>query len=1125
MTALPKLPSLDLKLPKLPGDRRRGGRVSIEDLNRMGVKALEDNPALKKGKAWWEHPLDWLDLPRNAVGNVIGELVGVNKGKLDKGALGLPKVYMSDVLKKLGVKNGVVRGVAGFIGDVAIDPLTYLSGGSGAFVKIGKGASVVTKAAVQTLEKSAARAAAGGGAKALGRYASLMRPGQVGRLAKLAAKNPERLGRVTTALAEGLKGRLVRGAAQKGVAGDIARTFFKKYGRKGLPLAHIPFTAKEFTVPLGRTGRFQKALASGSEDAIRAASHELANVQPGSGLLGGAENLVRKSAGLPPKAPKDTIAGKIGWFARKHVPGEIGDIEERVAAWHTRGQVRGQNAELRFIRDVEPKIAAAAKSLNVADDEVRKFVMTALEVPEEVAKGFRGAGPVARKTAEGMVRTFKSSDAGLKFFRKRIQYLDNVDVKDTIEYISKGLAKQADGETRAGIMKALREGYFPRIARSDARRAIVQRRIQQGLTPDQAEGFADEIVGGITDKTASARHRTLSYIEYTGKDGKTKQLWRFQSKKNFDKLSAAIDAENADGRIIDITTHEANRLAESGQFANLLGDWQGPLFVTDPATAGLNRIKRGQMALAHHQAVKDITGIYGRLEAAGLDARKVPKGWRVPHTRSGMFKGLGLDGSKVDAYLPDWLAKHVETAFSYFDDRKKAGTLLRVYDKVLSWWKAQALVGGTWPTVNFVSNKLLMLGPGGFNPRHTNVYPSVMKMLRIAGKNGADPDAMLSALRKTGVALGNGKRINGARLYQFLVDNRIVDQGFFHEVGEALQRGLTTESDGIVRTLMQRGPARQIAVAGGKAVDAAKSVLGWYFDINSRYIENADKVALFLSRLRSGDSMAAAATRVKEALFDYGRLSATERNTLMRLFPFWRWMRNNTWRQMRDIAERPAWLASLPKTQNALDNAFLEEQLPQELLPDWVRAAYGVQITGDEKGGGVIPLSTFTPFEEPLSIAQDPLEKLFGSLTPALKTLAELKFGQNFYGRGIGTEPGEMGYGEYATSLLRFPKEIGRWSKVASEGTDAIPKAVLGGRLQELDLVRQQANLARETTQQIVRIRSRLKGALERGDAEEQQRLAAQLRQTYELRTRMGLDAPQSIVGTLPGAEVTPIGQ
>ena len=137
LPSLPKLPRLGrasapvATKPKPPKERRTNPRITIQELNAAGAEALKQRvKAVTKPedrRPIWVRVFDALDLPRNIIGNVIGSIAGVEKGALPKGTFGLPRVFMSDVLKKLGVENKVVRGVAGFVGDVAIDPLTYYS--------------------------------------------------------------------------------------------------------------------------------------------------------------------------------------------------------------------------------------------------------------------------------------------------------------------------------------------------------------------------------------------------------------------------------------------------------------------------------------------------------------------------------------------------------------------------------------------------------------------------------------------------------------------------------------------------------------------------------------------------------------------------------------------------------------------------------------------------------------------------------------------------------------------------------------------------------------------------------------------------------------------------------------
>lgn len=135
--ALPKISSIKMpRIIKTGKNLRRVPRLGIDELNKMGQEELSKHPAMRKDKSWWEYPLDFLDLPRNLVANAIGSAVGIDYSKLEReGAFGLPDVPMSAILKQLNIADGPAAAVIGFIGDVAIDPLTYL-GGAG-LAKIG----------------------------------------------------------------------------------------------------------------------------------------------------------------------------------------------------------------------------------------------------------------------------------------------------------------------------------------------------------------------------------------------------------------------------------------------------------------------------------------------------------------------------------------------------------------------------------------------------------------------------------------------------------------------------------------------------------------------------------------------------------------------------------------------------------------------------------------------------------------------------------------------------------------------------------------------------------------------------------------------------------------------------
>lgn len=119
--------------PQAALDQRQVPRLSIAELNEMDMDSIRDSLQRSRSdsRTGIEKFLDIIDLPRNALFNLGAAAVAPGlrakaKAEGDVGAFGLPRVFASDVLEAAGVENRIVRGVFGFVGDVALDPLTYL---------------------------------------------------------------------------------------------------------------------------------------------------------------------------------------------------------------------------------------------------------------------------------------------------------------------------------------------------------------------------------------------------------------------------------------------------------------------------------------------------------------------------------------------------------------------------------------------------------------------------------------------------------------------------------------------------------------------------------------------------------------------------------------------------------------------------------------------------------------------------------------------------------------------------------------------------------------------------------------------------------------------------------------
>lgn len=153
LSGLPTLPSLGELRSWAPQDERPAQRSRrFESLAERGPEALEESirqslrdappeSVAENPRAWWQTALEVLDLPRNAVANLVAKLAGVRPSSKEEFA-GLQKIYASDFLQAGGWHPDSLAGKAaqflvGLSLDFATDPITWLTLGASGTVKAG----------------------------------------------------------------------------------------------------------------------------------------------------------------------------------------------------------------------------------------------------------------------------------------------------------------------------------------------------------------------------------------------------------------------------------------------------------------------------------------------------------------------------------------------------------------------------------------------------------------------------------------------------------------------------------------------------------------------------------------------------------------------------------------------------------------------------------------------------------------------------------------------------------------------------------------------------------------------------------------------------------------------------
>ena len=274
-------------------ERRQAVRSTIAELNAADMETIRNRIAATSidERTPVERALDVLDLPGNLIRNAVAQVVAPSAvaESRETDTFGIPKVYTSDVLRQLGVENRVVRGIVGFVGDVALDPLTYI--GPGAFKSAG---SALVRREGNAVLKASLREAAEGGLGAvrnpLARDLIESSVGSAERLERLrnAAASAEKVAKVGAPgsaervkyvrgllnervrmkdiagtpggmLGQALRAPLAGEAAESVARTNAARSFLRKYGRGtgrgikigegGSEIAHVPFTDITVQVP------------------------------------------------------------------------------------------------------------------------------------------------------------------------------------------------------------------------------------------------------------------------------------------------------------------------------------------------------------------------------------------------------------------------------------------------------------------------------------------------------------------------------------------------------------------------------------------------------------------------------------------------------------------------------------------------------------------------------------------------------------------------------------------------------------------------------------------------------------------------------------------------------------
>jgi hypothetical protein len=483
------------------------------------------------------------------------------------------------------------------------------------------------------------------------------------------------------------------------------------------------------------------------------------------------------------------------------------------------------------------------------------------------------------------------------------------------------------------------------------------------------------------------------------------------------------------------------------------------------------------------------TRVIGGLEDNPVEVRKLDK--KVLEESL-----LKLPGEDLENWvIPADLAGRIEDYLNPMRDPEQFGTLVRMIDTVHSWWKGATLLHPSWWTINMVGGMINSFVAGGSRPL---MWPKLMgELAPILGTlygHGIIPGS-----RADGIISKTAKIVVGGREW---THRELIE--------EAARRGIVSASRTLVEITnsVRAGGVipnmKSLGESMKKQNTISRMYSGW-FRFNSM-TDDLWRLITWVDRMNQGDDPIIAAEKTIGALFDYHDLTSFEKTVGTRIWPFYRWMRNNIALQFKLLTDKPAWASSFPKLQNALEEAFVDEQkVPHELRPRWMKDQIAVQIAKDPNLKFIM-LSSFTPVQELLeygqaTMGQDGLhgamQYALGSTNPILKFAVETATDRDiFTGRDLGRADPKTGREpalETAGRYFRPFREATRTFKTIVEGDikTAVIRALVGGRVQTKDMDNLEIGRSVMSRNRLKTIRSDMNRAHRRGDEEETGRLAA----------------------------------
>lgn len=324
-------------------------------------------------------------------------------------------------------------------------------------------------------------------------------------------------------------------------------------------------------------------------------------------------------------------------------------------------------------------------------------------------------------------------------------------------------------------------------------------------------------------------------------------------------------------------------------------------------------------------------------------------------------------------------------------------TGVKFFDKFLNFWKGVTLLSPSFHIRNFIGNwtnmSLAGLNPAEIVENTTEAWKEIVKREEILKKIA---DGTATPLEKAVLAEGN----------------------IYVEGLSSARRG--------VRDLENLAELGKVSPdLSGKLTGKFKEKYQKLIQANFQIAERADEVqrlAMFKALKKRGLQDAEAIQKVREVLFDYGKLTGFEKDVMKRFFPFYTFMKENMQFQMKNMLKNSGRYKNMFKSYKYYleDVADLDEKdIPKYMTGNmWLPLPFTFKKDDKE---AISMLKLNLPASDFLEFVENPLKKGASSVAVPIKFAWEFMTGiDTFTGAPISKFPGQKSLDTTSNSLFRF---------------------------------------------------------------------------------------------------------